>query len=78
MKNHKKIDSIYVNLADDGAVQAIGVGDIVMAMTTPSGIRKGFLKEIWHIPKLSRNLFSIGRFTKDVAPLSTTNAARYS
>jgi transposase InsO family protein len=28
------------------------------------------LTSVWHIPKLSRNLFSVGRFTKDVGPVT--------
>ena len=60
-----------VHLADDGVVQAIGTGDIVMYMKTPHGMEKGMLCESWRInPKLSRNLFSVGRFTKDVGPVT--------
>lgn len=70
MKNYKKIDPVDVHLADDGVVQAVGTGDIVMSMTTPRGTKKGVLTNVWHIPKLSRNLFSVGRFTKDVAPVT--------
>lgn len=70
MRNYKKIDSVSVHLADDGIVQAVGVGDIVMSMPSPRGMKKGVLKGVWHIPKLSRNLFSVGRFTKDVAPVT--------
>ncbi|TMW61094.1 hypothetical protein Poli38472_014555 [Pythium oligandrum] len=70
MKNYKKIDPVDVHLADDGVVQAIGIGDIVMSMKTSSGMKKGVLTSVWHIPKLSRNLFSVGRFTKDVAPVT--------
>ena len=28
------------------------------------------LCEVWHIPKLSRNIFAVGRFTKDVKPVT--------
>ena len=28
------------------------------------------LRGVWHNPKLSRKLFSIGRFTKDVGPIT--------
>ena len=28
------------------------------------------LTGVWHIPKLSRILFSVGRFTKDVGPVT--------
>ena len=66
MKNYKKMTPVDVHLADDGVVQAVGSGDIVMSMKTPRGIKKGVLTGVWHIPKLSRNLFSVGRFTKDV------------
>ncbi|CAH0473643.1 unnamed protein product [Peronospora belbahrii] len=69
MKNYKTFDPVNVHLADDGVVQAIGSGDIVMTMKTPRGIKKGVLTGVWHIPKLSRNLFSVGRFTKDVGPV---------
>ena len=55
-----------VNLADDGMVQEVGTDDIIMSMKTPRGVKKGVLTSLWHIPKLSRNLFSVGRFTKDV------------
>ena len=70
MKNYEKINPVDVHLADDGTVQAVGTGDIVMSMTTPSGVKKGVLRNVWHIPKLSRNLFSVGRFTEDVAPVT--------
>ena len=73
MKNYKKIDPVNVHLADDGIVQAIGTGDIVMSMKTAGGTKKGVLTNVWHIPKLSRNLFSVGRFTKDVAPVTFNN-----
>ncbi|KAG6578193.1 Gag-Pol polyprotein [Phytophthora cinnamomi] len=49
---------------------AIGRGDIVMKMQTPRGVKKGVLTNVGHIPKLSRNLFSVGRFTKDVGPVT--------
>ena len=70
MVNYKTIDPVDVHLADDGVVQAIGSGDIVMKMKTPSGVNKGVLTNVWHIPKLTRNLFSVGRFTKDAAPMT--------
>ncbi|GMF47913.1 unnamed protein product [Phytophthora lilii] len=41
-----------------------------MSMKTPQGSKKGVLTNVWHIPKLSRNLFSVGRFTKDVGPVT--------
>ncbi|POM77764.1 Integrase catalytic core protein [Phytophthora palmivora] len=70
MKNYKKMTPVDVHLADDGVVQAVGCGDIVMSMKSPRGIKKGVLTKVWHIPKLSRNLFSVGRFTKDVGPVT--------
>ena len=70
MKNYKEISPVDVHLADDGVVQAIGTEDIVMSMKTPRGIKKGVLTGVWHIPKLSRNLFSVGRFTKNVGAVT--------
>uniref|UniRef100_H3H2R9 Retrovirus-related Pol polyprotein from transposon TNT 1-94-like beta-barrel domain-containing protein n=1 Tax=Phytophthora ramorum TaxID=164328 RepID=H3H2R9_PHYRM len=70
MRNYKKMAPVDVHLADDGVVQAVGTGDIVMSMKTPRGMKKGVLTNVWHIPKLSRNLFSVGRFTKDVGPVT--------
>ncbi|OWZ08979.1 Copia protein [Phytophthora megakarya] len=66
MKNYKKVSPVDVHLADDGVVQAVGTGNIVMSMKTPHGTKKGVLTSLWHIPKQSRNLFFVGRFTKDV------------
>ncbi|CEG39830.1 FOG: Transposon-encoded proteins with TYA, reverse transcriptase, integrase domains in various combinations [Plasmopara halstedii] len=40
-----------------------------MSMKTSHGVKKGVLTNLWHIPKLSRNLFSVGCFTKDVGPV---------
>uniref|UniRef100_A0AAV1TQA7 CCHC-type domain-containing protein n=1 Tax=Peronospora matthiolae TaxID=2874970 RepID=A0AAV1TQA7_9STRA len=68
MTDYKTID-FNVHLADDAVMQAFGTGNVVMMMKTPSGAKKGVLTNVWHIPKLSRNLFSVGRFTKDVATL---------
>ena len=70
MKNYKVISPVDVHLADDGVVQAVGTGDVVMSIKTPRGTKKGMLTGVWHIPKLSRNLFSVGRFTKDVGPVT--------
>ncbi|KAG3215583.1 Retrovirus-related Pol polyprotein from transposon TNT 1-94 [Phytophthora cactorum] len=69
MGNYKTISPVDVHLVDDGVVQAVGTGDIAMSMKTPRGMKKGVLTNVWHIPKLSRNLFSVGRFTKDVGPV---------
>uniref|UniRef100_A0AAV1T8D3 Uncharacterized protein n=1 Tax=Peronospora matthiolae TaxID=2874970 RepID=A0AAV1T8D3_9STRA len=70
MRNYKDFGPVDVHLADDGVVQAIGKGDIVMSMMTRQGVKKGVLTNVWHIPKLSRNLFSVGRFIKDVGPVT--------
>ena len=70
MRNYKDFGPVDVHLADDGVVQAIGKGDIVMSMKTHRGVKKGVLTDVWHIPKLSRNLFSVGRFIKDVGPVT--------
>ena len=40
MKNDKDISPKDVHLADDGVVQAIGTGDIVMSIKTPHRIKK--------------------------------------
>uniref|UniRef100_A0AAV1V9B4 Retrovirus-related Pol polyprotein from transposon TNT 1-94-like beta-barrel domain-containing protein n=1 Tax=Peronospora matthiolae TaxID=2874970 RepID=A0AAV1V9B4_9STRA len=48
-----------------------------MSMKTPQGIKKGVLTNVWHIPKLSRNLFSVGRFTKDVGRVTFTKDGCY-
>ena len=70
MKNYKKINPVDVHLADDGVVQAVGMGDIIMSVKTPQGVKLGVITSVWHIPQLSRNLFSVGRFTKDVGPVT--------
>ncbi|CAI5739331.1 unnamed protein product [Peronospora destructor] len=41
MKNYKVIAPVDVYLADDGVIQAVDTGDIVMSMQTPRGIKKG-------------------------------------
>ena len=41
---------------------------------TPRGPRKGVLTDVWCIPTLSRNLFSVSRFAKDVDPLTFDSA----
>uniref|UniRef100_A0AAV1V0D7 Retrovirus-related Pol polyprotein from transposon TNT 1-94-like beta-barrel domain-containing protein n=1 Tax=Peronospora matthiolae TaxID=2874970 RepID=A0AAV1V0D7_9STRA len=70
MKNYKVSNPVDVHLADDGDVQTVDKGDIVMSMKTPRGTKKGVLTDAWHIPMLSRNLFSVGRFNKDVGPVT--------
>ena len=59
-----------MHLADDVVVQAVGKGDIIMSTKTEHGVKKGVLTGVWHIPKLTRNLFSVERFTKDVGPVT--------
>ena len=66
IRKYKDFGPVEVHLADDGVVQAIGKGDIVMLTRTRQGVKKGVLTDAWHIPKLSQNLFSVGRFIKDV------------
>ena len=70
MKNYKKISPVGVHLADDGTLKAVGTGDIVMSTTTQGGVKKGVITGVWHIPKLTRNLFSVERFTKDVGSVT--------
>ena len=64
MRNYKVFSPIDVHLADDGVVQAIGSGNIVMSIKTSEGLKKGVLTNVWHILKLSRNLFSVGRLPR--------------
>lgn len=68
--NFRSIKPIKVHLADDGTVEAIGCGDVEMSMKTPHGLRKGVLTNVWFVPKLSRNLFSVARFARDVGPIT--------
>ena len=71
MKNYKKIAPVDVHLADDGVVQAVRTGEIIMSMKTQHGMgKKSVLTGVWHIPKLLRNLFSVELFTKDVGPVT--------
>ena len=41
-----------------------------MSMKTHRGVKKSVLTDVWHILKLPRNLFSVGRFIKDVGPVT--------
>uniref|UniRef100_A0AAV1TUT6 Retrovirus-related Pol polyprotein from transposon TNT 1-94-like beta-barrel domain-containing protein n=1 Tax=Peronospora matthiolae TaxID=2874970 RepID=A0AAV1TUT6_9STRA len=70
MKNYQKISPVDVNLAVDGVVQAVGKGVIILSMRTKHGVKKGVLTGVWQIPKLTRNLFSVRRFTKDIGPVT--------
>uniref|UniRef100_A0AAV1TPQ4 GAG-pre-integrase domain-containing protein n=1 Tax=Peronospora matthiolae TaxID=2874970 RepID=A0AAV1TPQ4_9STRA len=66
MKNYQKVSPVDVHSAKDGVVQAVGKGDIIISMRTKHDVKKNVLIGVWHIPKLTRNLFSVGRFTKDI------------
>ena len=71
VKNCRAIKPVQVYLADNGTVEAIGCGDVEMVVVeTASGPRKGVLTNVWHVLKLSRNLFSVSRFTEDVDPIT--------
>ena len=70
INNFKKSTPADVHLEDDGVVQALGTGDIVMSMKIPRGMKKGVLTNVWYISKLSRNMFPVGRFTKDIGPMT--------
>ena len=59
MKKYKDISPVDVHLADDGVVQAIETYDIVMSMKTPHVMKKGMLRKVWHIPKLSRKFYPL-------------------
>ncbi|TYZ63974.1 hypothetical protein PybrP1_002805, partial [[Pythium] brassicae (nom. inval.)] len=41
-----------------------------MAMQTAQGLRKDILTNVWLVPRLSTNLFSVARFAKDVGPVT--------
>lgn len=77
MRNYKVFDAGDVYLADDRIVQAIGSGDIVVPMKTPQGMKKGVLANVQHILQLFRNLFSVGRFSKNVGPVTFTKDGCY-
>ncbi|KAG3137143.1 hypothetical protein PC128_g25792 [Phytophthora cactorum] len=47
MTYYKKISPVDVHLADDGVVQVVGTGDIVMSMKTPRGTKKGMLTSVY-------------------------------
>ena len=70
LTNYQAMKPVTVHLADDGTVEAIGRGDVHMEMQTPHGLRKGVLKNVWFVPRLSRDLFSVARFAKDVGPIT--------
>jgi len=74
MKSYRATKPVQVHLADDGTVEAIGSGDVEMVVETPRGPRKGVLTNVWCIPTLSQNLFSVSRFTEDVDPLTFDSA----
>ena len=64
IKDDQTISAVDVHLADDVVVQAVGKGDIILLMRTKHGVTKSVLTGVWHIPKLTRNLFSVGRFLR--------------
>ena len=63
------MSAVDVHLANEGVVQVVGKGDIIMSMRNKHG-KKDVLTGLWHIPKLQRNLFYVGRFTKDVGTVT--------
>uniref|UniRef100_A0AAV1VMM1 DUF4219 domain-containing protein n=1 Tax=Peronospora matthiolae TaxID=2874970 RepID=A0AAV1VMM1_9STRA len=44
VKNYKVFNPVDVHLADDGVVEEIGKGDIMISMKTPRGTKKGVLR----------------------------------
>ena len=70
LTGYRSIQTVKVHLADDGTVEAIGCGDVEMVMKTQHGPRKGVLKNVWHVPRLSRNLFSVAPFARNVCPVT--------
>ena len=70
MRNFTEITLVSLPLADDGVVQDVGISDIFMPIKTTHGVKNGVITTVWHIPKLSRNLFSVGRLAKDVRPVT--------
>ncbi|KAH9186528.1 hypothetical protein AeNC1_011495, partial [Aphanomyces euteiches] len=63
MINYKGMKAVKVHLADNDVFEAIGRGDIVMELATPEGLNRGELKDSLYLQRLSRNLFSVSRFT---------------
>ncbi|KAH9097579.1 hypothetical protein Ae201684P_001055 [Aphanomyces euteiches] len=63
MINYKGMKAVKVHLADNDVFEAIGRGDIVMELATPEGLKRGELKDSLYLQRLSRNLFSVSRFT---------------
>lgn len=72
MRSYKVLDSVDAHLADDGIVHTISSGDIVVSIKTPRRTKKGVLTNVSHISKLSKNLFSLVRFTYDVGSVTLT------
>lgn len=63
--NYTVMNPVEIRLADDKCVRAVGHGDIVMVLPTPEGPKRGVLKNVWFVPNLARNLFSVSQFTQD-------------
>ncbi|KAF0726653.1 hypothetical protein Ae201684_015153 [Aphanomyces euteiches] len=69
-KNYSPMKAIKVHLADDDVIEAVGQGEVVMKLMTPQGPQLGVLKNVWFVPKISRNLFSVSQFATDGAKIS--------
>ena len=77
MNKYTKTSPANVHLADDGVMQPVGKGVIVMSMKNHLGVKTGVSTGVWNIPKLTRSLFSVGRVTKDVRPVTFESYASY-
>ncbi|KAF0706886.1 hypothetical protein AaE_013899 [Aphanomyces astaci] len=67
---YSPMEPISVHLANDKTIQAVGKGDIIMELETPHGTQRGLLKDVWYLPKLSRNLF----LSANLRPIRTRSA----
>uniref|UniRef100_A0AAV1UTV3 CCHC-type domain-containing protein n=1 Tax=Peronospora matthiolae TaxID=2874970 RepID=A0AAV1UTV3_9STRA len=72
IKNYQKISPVDVHLADDGVVQAVGKGDIIMSMRTKHGVKKGVLTGVWHLPKLRATCSLRGVLRRTLSPSHLT------
>ena len=71
VKNYQNIPSVDVHLAKFCVVQAVDKVDVIMSMRIRHGVKKGVLTGVRHILKFTRNLFSVGHFTKEVRLFTT-------